>query len=72
MGELPGVKGATIVDQGTFSELLSRGRDLSNILQEQKRPAAAVDVPSPDALDNNHNEVCQFVPPLGTGPRKSK
>lgn len=42
MGELPGAEGATIVDQGTYEELLGRGRDLSNILEEQTRQAASV------------------------------
>lgn len=36
MGQLPGAEGATIVDQGTYDELVGRGRDLSNILEEQK------------------------------------
>lgn len=36
MGQLPGAEGATIVDQGTYEELVGRGRDLSNILEEQK------------------------------------
>ena len=37
MGEIPGAQGATIVDQGTYEELVARGRDLSNILDEQTR-----------------------------------
>ncbi|CAM9778905.1 unnamed protein product, partial [Ectocarpus fasciculatus] len=36
MGQLPGAEGATIVDQGTYEELVGRGRDFSNILAEQK------------------------------------
>lgn len=36
MGQLPGAEGATIVDQGSYEELQGRGRDLSNILEEQK------------------------------------
>lgn len=36
MGQLPGTEGATIVDQGTYEELVGRGRDFSNILDEQK------------------------------------
>lgn len=36
MGQLPGAEGSTIVDQGTYEELVGRGRDLSNILEEQK------------------------------------
>lgn len=42
MGELPGVEGATVVDQGTYQELVSRGRDLTNILQERRRPPTVV------------------------------
>ncbi|CAM9789450.1 unnamed protein product [Ectocarpus sp. 4 AP-2014] len=37
MGQLPGAEGATIVDQGTYEELVGRGRDFSNILAEQKK-----------------------------------
>lgn len=62
MGELPGVKGATIVDQGNFSELMARGQDLSNILQEQKRPREVADVGRSD-------ELCSFHP-LGSGHKK--
>ncbi|CAM9971891.1 unnamed protein product [Laminaria digitata] len=40
MGELPGAEGATIVDQGTYEELVGKGRDLSNILEEQARPGS--------------------------------
>lgn len=36
MGELPGAQGATIVDQGSYEELVSRGRDLSIILDQQQ------------------------------------
>lgn len=41
MGDLPGAEGATIVDQGTYEELLGRGQDLSNILEEQTKPASS-------------------------------
>ncbi|CAB1113175.1 ABC [Ectocarpus sp. CCAP 1310/34] len=37
MGQLPGAEGSTIVDQGTYEELVGRGRDFSNILAEQKK-----------------------------------
>eukprot|EP00752_Nemacystus_decipiens_P001289 g1282.t1 len=41
MGQLPGAEGATIVDQGTYDELVGRGRDFSNILEEQKAKGKA-------------------------------
>lgn len=47
MGQLPGAGGATIVDQGSYDELVSRGRDFSNILDEQKtkkKPAEEAEV----------------------------
>lgn len=37
MGTLPGAEGATIVDQGTYQDLVARGRDLTNILNDQVR-----------------------------------
>lgn len=58
MGELPGVKGATILDQGTFSELLKRGRDLSNILQEQKKPPTTT--AAPDVAVGQTSDQVQF------------
>ncbi|CAM9778040.1 unnamed protein product, partial [Phaeothamnion confervicola] len=40
MGKLPGVEGATIVDQGSYRELVTRGQDLSTIVERRRIGAA--------------------------------
>lgn len=60
MGELPGVEGATIVDQGTYEELVSRGRDLANVLQEHGRRDSMV---SPDSSQGGFTHEVSHVPP---------
>jgi hypothetical protein len=39
MGQRPGADGQTIVDQGTYSELLARGHDLSTLVESQRKSA---------------------------------